>query len=156
MAIAEGTNKTLGLLFFFLATVILCGMLAISSRQLSSIVVNENFKAAASNRYELLYFTKSGCPHCVAFEASWTSLVACIDGFLKGDGRNCDVTIATLKLQVEQHIADLDKYNVTGVPHLVLKKPAGDFVAYNGKMAAPNVIAWLNTQLPCSITCVLS
>ena len=150
--VATSDKKLMGLLLFFLATIILVAMFMVNNKQLSKIIQNEHFNSSA---YELDFYSKSGCPHCDHFQPEWESLTKCITTFLSGEGRNCDVVLLLQKKAIEQNMTDLDKYGITGVPSVILKKPNGQFVQYKGHMKAQGIVKWLNTLLPCSITCVV-
>ena len=142
----------MGLLLFFLTTIILIAMFMVNNKQLSKIIQNEHFNSSA---YDLDFYSKSGCPHCDHFQPEWESITKCVTTFLSGEGRNIDTVLLLQKKAIEQNMADLDKYDIKGVPTLILKKPNGQFVQYKGQMKTKDIIAWLNTQLPCNITCVV-
>jgi hypothetical protein len=150
MATSDQT-RSIGLLFLFLTIIVLVGIMLLQSKLLSRFFLTEGFDGAG--RYDVIYFSRAGCPHCTAFVPEWNALGMCIKQYLAGDGRNCSVGIDLQTRMTDEYPSDVTKYNIQGVPQLIVVKPDGTHLNFNGVMTKASIVAWLNTVVPCSITC---
>lgn len=143
--------KHMWFLLLSLSVIILIAMVLIGTKQLSKLVNFEGFDS--ENTYKLVYYKKADCHYCEQFDPEWRKLDQCIGNFLQVDGRNCALNLTRESKNVMGNTQDIERFNINGVPEVILIKPNNEFVTYRGNMSANNIVAWLNTLLPCRITC---
>lgn len=136
-----------------LSVIILIAMVLIGTKTLSKVVNYEGYDN--NSTYKLVYYKNTNCPYCEQFDPEWRRIDECIGSFLQVDGRNCAINVVREAKNVMGHGDDINRFNINGVPEVILIKPNNEFIKYRGTMGANNIIDWLNSLLPCRITCAV-